>query len=60
MAAIARDSSKILGLVIGDCAIEPPGLYMPPRRSQAASADSASSSARARHQRRSRGMSSSA
>ncbi|KAM3461236.1 hypothetical protein MY5147_002640 [Beauveria neobassiana] len=33
MAAIARDSSKILGLVIGDCAIEPPGLYMPPRRS---------------------------
>ncbi|KAH8710493.1 hypothetical protein HC256_007332 [Beauveria bassiana] len=35
MAAIARDSSKILGLVIGDCAIEPPGLYMPPRRSTA-------------------------
>ncbi|KAM0671117.1 hypothetical protein ACQRIU_001512 [Beauveria bassiana] len=31
MAAIARDSSKILGLVIGDCAIEPPGLYMPPQ-----------------------------
>ncbi|KAM3546792.1 hypothetical protein ARSEF1564_000368, partial [Beauveria bassiana] len=29
MAAIARDSSKILGLMIGDCAIEPPGLYMP-------------------------------
>ncbi|PMB68971.1 hypothetical protein BM221_005557 [Beauveria bassiana] len=29
MAAIARDSSKILGLIIGDCAIEPPGLYMP-------------------------------
>ncbi|EJP64528.1 protease inhibitor (Tfs1), putative [Beauveria bassiana ARSEF 2860] len=31
MAAIARDSSKILGRVIGDCAIEPPGLYMPPQ-----------------------------
>ncbi|KAM3508894.1 hypothetical protein MY11210_006537 [Beauveria gryllotalpidicola] len=29
MAAIATDPSKLLGLVIGDCAIEPPGLYMP-------------------------------
>ncbi|KAM3439607.1 hypothetical protein MY4824_002599 [Beauveria thailandica] len=29
MAAIATDPSKILGLVIGDCAIEPPGLFMP-------------------------------